>query len=445
MHLTLPVKLFLIAGAFALAFSPVQAGSRMPVDGVAVTVNGEPILLSDIEEYRQAMSAQRPAFATLTAAGQRQEVIDRLVDEKVLLAKAKQDTSLKVSDKDVEARAGEMYTRVAEQQGGEKQLELALRQATGMSLGQFKSRMNDQVRDQMYRQKLQMKFVGDPEPSQLQVKDFFQKYRDSLPVQKDGLRLSHLQWRIKASAKLDAEVRVRAEAIIKRLDKGESFSELAKQLSDDFSGKEGGDIGFTKRGTLDPDYERAAFSLDAGDYTLRPLRTRFGYHVIRISGKKDNEIRTSHILLKVIPSTEDTARAEAFLDSLKPTLKTGADFAAMARKISEDRKTREMGGDLGWFPRDSLDPAYKEFVDSLPEGGISSPIQIGDSYHLFRVDRRAAERRLSLEEDYGLVNQYTKEWLVTQKISGLVKKWREHVHVENRLSRFHLPENNPAE
>jgi peptidyl-prolyl cis-trans isomerase SurA len=315
--------LFVIALSFGTAHA-----ARTPVEGVAGVVNGTPILFSDVEELRAGLQQQRPAFAALPVADQRHEALERLIDDKIVLEKAKQDTTLRVNDRDVESRAADMYARVAQQQGGERALESALRQATGMSLGQFKARLGDQVRDNMLRQRLQMKYVGDPQPSQYQVKAFFESHRDSLPIQRDVVRLSHLQWRVKASPDIEKESLEKANALVARLAKGESFAELAKLHSDDFSGKEGGDLGYTKRGALDPDYERAAFSLDIGDYTRRPVRTRFGYHLIRVTGKRDNEIRTSHILIRVTPSAADTARARTWLDSLGRTLTTTESFRA---------------------------------------------------------------------------------------------------------------------
>ena len=434
-------RLLPITLCLGMCTSFVSGGERVSVEGIAAIVDGEPISLSEIEEFRQVLVSQRPNFQTLPAAQQREEVLQRLIDEKVVLAKAKQDTTLRVLDKDVAGRVNDIYSRSVEQQGGEKALELALRQSIGMSLGQYKVRLEEQLRDQMYRQRVQSKFVGDPEASQLQVKDFFKKYKDSLPMQKDGMRLSHIQWRIKANAKIDLAAKTKALDLIKRLDKGESFATLAKESSDDPSGKEGGDLGFTKKGTLDPDFESNAFNLDVGEYSTKPVFTRFGYHIIRVTGKKDNEIRTSHILVRIIPSTDDTIRAKVFLDSLRATIKTAEAFASLARTLSEDRKTKDHGGDLGWFPRDQLNLAYKAAVDSLGEGNICEPILIGDSYHLFRVNRKALERRLTLEEDYDQIANFTKEWVINDKLTGLVKKWREHIHVENRLSTFHNLDN----
>jgi peptidyl-prolyl cis-trans isomerase SurA len=418
------------------AFLVVGASARTPLEGIAAVVNGAPVLFSDVEELRFAMQQQRPGFSRLPVAEQRREALDRIVDDKVLLEKARQDTTIRVNDRDVEARVADMYARIAQQQGGERALESALRQATGMSLGQFKARLGEQVRENMLRQRLQMKYVGDPQPSQFQVREFHDRYRDSLPVQRDVVRLSHLQWRVKANAALEKEAFDKAAALLGRLDKGESFAELARLHSDDFSGRDGGDLGFTRRGTLDTDYERAAFALESGDYTRRPVRTRFGYHLIRVTGKRDNEVRTSHILVRVTPSATDTARARDWLDSLGRTLKSHEDFRSAARTHSDDRRTRDLGGDLGWFSRDSLAGNYRAVADTLSEGGVSSPVLIGDSWHLFRVDHKAAVRSLSLEEDYALISQYAREWLIGERLAALIKTWREQMHIGIRLDQF---------
>jgi peptidyl-prolyl cis-trans isomerase SurA len=255
-------------------------------------------------------------------------------------------------------------------------------------------------------------------------------------MQQNGLRLSHIQIKIKPGFALERAAYLKADSLIRRLDKGESFADLAKAKSDDFSGKEGGDLGYTKRGTLDPDFERAAFSLDAGDYTKVPVRSRFGYHIIKVTGKKDNEIRTSHILVRLVPEASDSARTLAFMDSLRaPTLKKG-DVAAQAARLSEDKKTKDHGGSLGWFTRDKLDPRYLQAVDSLPVGGVSAPVAIGDSYHIFRLDGVAPERKMSLEEDWADISQIAHNYFLSQKLSAFVKKWRETVHIENRLAQF---------
>src|SRR5688572_11806419 len=82
--------------ALILLAAACPAPARTPVDGIAAVVNGTPILFSEVEELRFAMQQQRPGFASLSDAEQRLEAMNRLVDDKVLLEKAGQDTMLRV-------------------------------------------------------------------------------------------------------------------------------------------------------------------------------------------------------------------------------------------------------------------------------------------------------------------------------------------------------------
>jgi peptidyl-prolyl cis-trans isomerase SurA len=429
------------AFAWALCAALPSAASRQPLDGVVAQVDDQIVLLSELEELRMVSAAQQPGLQKAPADRQRKEILERLIDDKVVLVKAKQDTTIKVSERDIAPRVEEAIGRYVDQQGGEKKFETLLKQTNGMSLAQFRARLTQQYLEQSYRQKLQYKYVGEHEPSNQQVREFYERYKDSLPLQQNGLRLSHIQIKIKPGAALEKAAFLKADSLVKRLDKGEAFADLAKAKSDDFSAKDGGDLGYTKRGTLDPDFERAAFSLDAGDYTKAPVRTRFGYHIIKVTGKKDNEVRCSHILVRLVPESSDSARTLKYMDSLRTAAVQKGNFPALASQLSEDKKTKDHGGSLGWFTKDKLDPRYLQAVDSLQPGGISAPVAIGDSYHLFRLDGVAPERKMTLDEDWAEISLYAHNWYMNQKLSAFVKKWRETVHIENRLAQFkNLPE-----
>ncbi|MGD1835911.1 MAG: peptidylprolyl isomerase [Nitrososphaeraceae archaeon] len=78
-------------------------------------------------------------------------------------------------------------------------------------------------------------------------------------------------------------VKKQSEALIilERIQNGESFTELAKQLSlDRPSGKRGGDLGFFRRGAMVKPFEEAAFKLGKGELS-EPVKTEFGYHIIK--------------------------------------------------------------------------------------------------------------------------------------------------------------------
>ena len=76
-----------------------------------------------------------------------------------------------------------------------------------------------------------------------------------------------------------------AIAILERLKKGESFANLARELSiDKGSAKHGGDLGAFGRGMMVKPFEEAAFKLKKGEMTQEPVKTEFGYHIIKRAG-----------------------------------------------------------------------------------------------------------------------------------------------------------------
>jgi len=78
-----------------------------------------------------------------------------------------------------------------------------------------------------------------------------------------------------------------AEAIIKVLDGGKKFEDIAKEKSTDpGSGANGGDLGYFSAGQMVPEFEKAAFELAPGTYTKTPVQTQFGFHVIKVEDKR---------------------------------------------------------------------------------------------------------------------------------------------------------------
>lgn len=76
-----------------------------------------------------------------------------------------------------------------------------------------------------------------------------------------------------------------ANRILKRISDGEDFTAVAKRFSSCPSRKNGGDLGWFGRGMMATEFEKAAFAADAGN-VVGPVKTQFGYHVIKVTGKK---------------------------------------------------------------------------------------------------------------------------------------------------------------
>ena len=78
-----------------------------------------------------------------------------------------------------------------------------------------------------------------------------------------------------------------AKAVIGELDEGKDFIELAKEKSTGPSGPQGGDLGYFGRGRMVPEFEEAAFALEPGTYTKEPVKSQFGWHIIKVDDVRD--------------------------------------------------------------------------------------------------------------------------------------------------------------
>lgn len=115
-----------------------------------------------------------------------------------------------------------------------------------------------------------------------------------------------------------------AKSIIKKLDNGEKFDDLAKEHSDDESNaSNGGDLGFFNKGVMVAEFEDAAYKLEKGKYTKTPVKTKFGYHIILKMDEKEK------------PKFED--KKEEILKTLSEELKT-SDKALSINALVELRK-----------------------------------------------------------------------------------------------------------
>jgi len=429
-------KVLLYLKGFSLAILMLaQVSFSIPFDKIIAIVDKEIILHSDLEEMMELYKNQ-PMFIEMDDNKKMGFILEKLIDEKIILTIAERDTTIELSKAEIDHSAKNYLQQLYDQNGGEFNFEDILYKSKGISLAEFKKTINEQMREQRLKQKLQEKYLGKMEPTALQVKKFYNEYKDSLPKLRDNYKISHLEYSIFPDKKLLKKAYDKCDSLIKLLDKGESFELLAKRHSDDPSGRDGGDLGFMKKGTLDNDYEKSAFTLKEGDYTSRPVHTALGYHVIKVTGKKDTEIKTSHILIRVLPTFNDTLKTYQYLDSLARVSKEKNNFSKLAGKLSEDKETRMSGGSMGWFTNISLESTYKDIVDTLVIGGVSEPMFIDGKYHLFRLDDKSDERGLTLEDDWNQISMLAKNKLLTEKLQGFLEKWKKEVNVQNLSSHY---------
>ena len=416
---------------FSLSVSSLFAAPEL-FESIAAIVDGKPIMRSEVMEnlYQYQNSAE--------ASGKSEKeqiayVLDKLIDDKVLLSRVDRD-SIKITDDEVDLRVTQHLQNLAARQNiSMAVLERAIRAQLGRSMAQYRDNLAKQVREQMTIGRIRQRYVGGIKPTRKEVAAFYEHYKDSIPRQYNCMKLAHIALKIHPDTLVVDSVRQFAETLIDSLDHGMSWEILAKHHSQDSSAKKGGDIGYFQKGLLDPAYERAIKTVDNGAYTPNPVRTERGWNIIRVIGRKEDGVRTAMILLQMIPTAADTAKILHLADSLKSVLTTDSLFEDAAKKLSSDKETNFNGGNLGWVEKAEVDTAYVSIVSDLAVGEISDPFLAGDGYHLIRLEDMKQVRDYNLEEDYMKVEMFAINYMEDEKLRELVKKWREEVHIEIRL------------
>jgi peptidyl-prolyl cis-trans isomerase C len=130
-----------------------------------------------------------------------------------------------------------------------------------------------------------------------------------------------------------------AKAVVVALDGGKDFAELAKEKSTDPSKSQGGDLGYFKKGQMVPEFEAAAFALEKGQYTKTPVKSQFGFHVIKLEDKRtaapppleqvNTQVRQLVMQDKYLGLLK-AAKEKATVEIADPALKKGYDEAAAA-------------------------------------------------------------------------------------------------------------------
>jgi hypothetical protein len=122
---------------------------------------------------------------------------------------------------------------------------------------------------------------------------------DLRPKVKFQLGKQKLQEKLANDESVQSQAKTKAEDILSKVKGGTDFAELAKEHSQDSSAANGGDLGFFDKGKMVAEFEAAAFALQPGQVS-DIVKTKYGYHIIKVAEKKDEQVRASHILIKTV-------------------------------------------------------------------------------------------------------------------------------------------------
>jgi peptidyl-prolyl cis-trans isomerase SurA len=429
----MPVQNPLLALIFCFAL--VLAGQGEKLDGIVAVIGDETILQSDLDSYTaMRLSGLKITPDTADLPKYRKQFIQELIDGKVLVAYAKNDTTVTVTNDEVDAALDNHINSILQQNGITiDSLETLLQREQGLSYSKFKSESKAAIRDQLLKQKIQRQYLSTIKVSRRDVESFYARYRDSLPKGGESVRLSKISIEISPPPAVRQAAWEKITSIKQRLASGADFGETAKKFSESPEAALGGDIGFIAKGSLtEVSFEEKAFSLSVGQ-TSEPFETKLGFHIVNVVEKQDQKVHIRQIFIKVAPPPELVKKATALLDSIRLHCASDTDFIAAVRRHSTDKAARVRDGRLGWKSLADCSDGLKGAIDTLKAGDITPVINDGKDLSLFRIDGRVRERTLTLEDDWPLLAEKAKDILAQKKLIDLVARWRNQVYINVRI------------
>ena len=363
-------------------------------DYIAAVVNQELVTAGELQSRlaRIRDDAQRSRTPLPPPATLRKQVLDSLIDERVMVTNARENGA-RVEEPELDRAVANI---AAQNQLTVAQLRERLRQE-----GQIYAKFRDNIRDQLMVERLREREVsGRIRITDADIDDVLEKRRIAAGAVPE-IDIAQILVTVPDGAS-DAVVeqrRARAAGAFARVRAGEDFATVAREVSEDGNRAQGGAIGLRPADRLPDVFVKVVQPLKPGEIAPELLRSGAGFHVLKLLERKEpnafsaQQTRARHILLR--PSSELTPEAAARrLLQFKSEIQSGKrTFEQLARANSEDGSAAQ-GGDLGWASPGNFVPEFEEAMDALPIDGISDPVTTRFGLHLIQVLER---RQITLD------------------------------------------------
>jgi peptidyl-prolyl cis-trans isomerase SurA len=184
----------------------------------------------------------------------------------------------------------------------------------------------------------------------------------------------------------DSQVYARAVDCLNRAKNGADFTALAKKYSQEPGAERtGGDLGFFTADQMVSAFSEIVFSMKTGE-VRGPVRTEYGYHIIKLLEIRGKQRRAQHILFTLIPSGADSMAAFRTVSRIWNQLQNGADYDDMCQKYNQNEELKATDGYMVWQKPDEMLDEFVKAVSGLKPGEYSQPFSSILGFHIVMVD-----------------------------------------------------------
>jgi len=435
-----PLAVSALLAAWAWGLTPTVASQQAPrpIDRIAAVVGTRAILTSQIDEEIVRFQAQGGQLPPDSAGREkmRHDLLDKMVEEELIVQQAQRDTNVKVTDQEVLDAVEQTYQNARKQFSSELEFQNQLRAVGLGSVEEWRRQLSDDQRrrilqDRLFetlRQKGKLKPIP---PTDQQMRDFWEQNRSQQP--KRPATVSFRQVVIKPQPDSAAKARASqlAESLLVELRHGADFASVAKRFSADTASREqGGELGWFRRGVMFKDFEDMAFRLRPGEIS-DVVETPFGYHVIKVERVQPAEILARHVLIMPDVSPAQVEIARRLADSVHAALARGASFDTLARGAADPEEPK-LAEDA---PVTQLPQEYQDLLAKDTTQGLKPVITVGagslrPKFVVFDVTQRHPEGDLAFDD----VKMRIKEILSNDlAIRHYVDQLRQKTYIDIRL------------
>lgn len=420
----------ILAVFFLTCLSCAVMAQENVIDEIVWVVGDDAILRSDVESQRLYLQNEGQRFD-----GDPYCVIpEEMAIQKLYLNQAKLD-SVEVDENQVIQQADQWVNWAINQIGSKEKVE----EYFNKKISQIKEEQKEKFREQQTVQRMQRELVGDIKLTPSEVRRYYNNLsKDSLPTIPTTVEVQIITMEPKIPQEEIDAIKARLRQFTDDVNTGKyEFSTLARLYSEDPSAMKGGELGFTGKGLLAPEFANVAFNLNDPKKVSQIVQTEYGYHIIQLIEKRGDRINCRHILLKPKVSEKELTATTARMDSLYNDLQDKKfTFEEAATFLSSDKDTRNNkglmvnlkseGNNNGTpkFEMAELPQEIGKIVDNMEVGDISKPFTMitdkqKDVVAIVKLKSRVEHHKANLADDY----QALKTIVEAKKREELLKNW----------------------